>query len=336
VNIDKVGHELGVRYVLEGSVRKAGHQVRINAQLIDVDSGGHVWAERYDRDLEDIFNLQDEVSDQIVSALALKLTPVEQQQIRKRGTVNLNAYDTYLRGLEYAARFTYQTNETAREFFQKALDLDPGFAAAYAKLGWTYFIDWSMGWTKDRQCLDLAMTSARQALAADKSLSEAHCLMANVLVWQKKHDEAIRSYEQSLDLDPNNAEALTGMGDALTWAGRPAEAIPLIEEAMRLNPRYPVYYLFQLGHAYYLTYRYEEAIKTLQASLNRNPDFFPSGILLAAVYGEMDQKIFAQNAMQQVLKLVPKTALEDQARRLPYKDPANLKRIMDALAKAGF
>ena len=336
VKIETLGRELGVQYVLEGSIRRAGNAVRINAQLIDVNTGGHVWAERYDREMEDIFNLQDEVSEQIVSALALRLTPEEEQRIRKRATANLNAYDVYLRGLDFFARFTRETNRKARTLFQKAVDLDPGFAAAHAKLGWTYFSAWAMGWSKDPGVLDLAMASARESLSADSSLAQGYCLTASVLVWQKKHEEAIRFFKMSLALDPNYAGALDGMGDALNWAGRPAEAIPFIEEAMRLNPRYPAYYLFDLGHAYYLTYKYEPAIKAFTESLKRNPNFFPSRVLLAAIYGEMEQKVFAQKEMDALLKQVPRSALKDQAKRLPYKDPKTLKRVLAAVAKAGF
>ncbi len=333
VKISEVGKEFGVGYVLEGSVRKIGDQVRINAQLIDVKTINHLWAERYDRDLKDIFNLQDEVSKKIVSALALKLTEGEESRILKKATENMDAYDAYLRGMGYYSRFTQHFNGKARELYKRAIKLDPRFAEAHAAMGWTYVTDWFMGWTKDLASLEKARESAEIALSLDGNASKALCLLGNVLLWKKKHDEAIVAYEKSLALNPNYAEALSGMGDTLSWAGRPEEGIALIEEAISLNPNQEGYYQFFLGHAFYLTKRYNQAIAALQKSLNQNPDFFPSRIYLAAVYSEIDQMGFAKDEMDEVLKRVPEDSFDELHQKLPYKDPKTLKRVLDAIAK---
>lgn len=336
VKIAEVGRELNVGYMLEGSVRKVGDKVRINAQLIDVKTIDHVWAERYDRDLKDIFNLQDEVSQKIVAALALKLTAGEEARLLKKATDNLEAYDVYLRGIEFYSRFSQHFNEKARGLFKRAIKLDPRFADAHANVGWTYFNDWSMGWTQDTQALDRAYESAEIALSLDDNASKALCLLASVLLWKKKHDEAIAAYEKSLALNPNYAEALSGLGDTLAWAGRPEEGIPLIQEAISLNPGHLAFYQFFLGHAYFLTHRYEQALDALQKSLNQNPDFFPSRIILAAVYSEMDQIVLAQEEMAEVMQRITKGSFANLGQKLPYKDPKYLQRVLDALAKLGF
>jgi adenylate cyclase len=333
VKIKEVGKEFDVGYVLEGSVRKIGDQVRINAQLIDVKTINHVWADRYDRDLKDIFNLQDEVSQKIVSALALKLTKGEEARIFKKATKNMDAYDVYLRGMGFYSRFTHHFNEKSRELFKRAIKLDPKFAEAYAALGWTYVTDWFMGWTKDFYSLEQAQESAEIAISLDENATKALCLLGSVLLWKKKHDEAIEAYEKSLALNPNYAEALSGMGDTLAWAGRPKEGIPLIEEAISLDPRKVAYHQFFLGHAFFLTHRYNQAIEALQKSLNQNPDFFPSRIYLAAVYSEMDQVGFAKDEMDEVLKRVPGDSFDELHQKLPYKDPKMLKRVLDAIKK---
>ena len=336
VKVEKVAKEFGVNYVLEGSVRKEGEQVRINAQLIDAKTIDHVWADRYDRNLQDIFNLQNEVSQRIVSALKLKLTAKEETRISKKATENIAAYDIYLRGLEYAGRFTRLYNEKARELFERAIELDPRFADAYAAVGWTYFTDWSLGWTQDAVSLEQAYEAAEMALSLDQDASKALCLIGSVLLWRKKHDEAIEAFEKSLSLNPNYAEALSGLGDTLCWAGRPQEGIPLIEEAISLNPGDMVFHQFSLGHAFYLTHRYSRAIEAFQKSLNQNPAFFPSRLYLAAVYSETDQMVFAEKEMEKVAmqKQATKNAFEELGQKLPYKDPKMLQRVLDALAKA--
>ncbi|MEW5908380.1 MAG: adenylate/guanylate cyclase domain-containing protein [Thermodesulfobacteriota bacterium] len=335
VNIEEAGRDLGVRFILEGSVRKEGKKVRINAQLIDVKSGGHIWADRYDRDVEDIFDLQDEVSQKIVSALAVKLTAGEQERLLKKETANMDAYDAYLRGLEYQSRFTKESNHQARLNFEKATTLDPRFASAVARLGWTYFADWAMGWSLDPQSLETAMKKAQTAISINSSSGEAYCLKASVLTWEKRHDEAIQAHEKALSLNPNYVEALSGLGEALTWAGRPEEAISIIEEAIRLNPRHPVYYEFNLGHAFFLIRRYDKCIKALEASISINPDFYPSRIFMAAAYAEMGKTDEARSSLAPIMKHFTKDSLTTLGYRLPYKDPEMFQRIMNALSQAG-
>ncbi len=333
VKISEIAREFDVGYVLEGSVRKVGPEIRINAQLIDVNTVGHIWADRYDRRFEAIFDLQDEVCQKIVSALALKLTSGEEARLFKKSTENLEAYDVYLRGMELYARFTQSSNEKARAFFTRATRLDPRFAEAYAKMGWTHFNEWSMGWSQDPQSLDRAHEAAETALSLDEDAAKALCLLGSVLLWEKKHNDAVAAFEKSLKLEPSYADALSGLGDVLAWSGRPEDGIPLIQEAIRLNPAHRVYYMFYLGHAYFLTHRYSQALEALRKSLNQNPDFFPSRIMLAAVYSEMDQIVFGRQEMAEVLKRVSLKSFEAMEQKLPYKDPLVLQRVKTALSK---
>jgi adenylate cyclase len=285
-NVQEVGKELGVRYVLEGSVQKASDQVRIVAQLVDTTTGGHIWSERYDRPLKDIFALQDEIVQQIVTTLRLQLTLQEQGWLVRKHTNNLEAYDYYLRGREYGGRFTKEANAQARQMYEKAIALDPQYAEAYAWLGWTYWIEWVWRWSADPQNLERALALAQQAVTLDDSLPIAHSLLSNVYGLKQQYDQAIAEGERAIALDPNNADSYMLQAQALSLAGRPAEALRMMEQAMRLNPRYPPPYLVVLGWAYRLTGRYAEAIATLKELISRNPDFMTAYLFLTGSYAQ--------------------------------------------------
>jgi len=273
VKVNDIGKELGVRYVLEGSVRKAEDRVRITAQLVDTATGGHIWAERYDREFRDIFALQDEVTQEIVSVLTLKLTDQEKRQLTRKGLPsNLEAYDYYLRGLDYFYRYSKTSNEQAREMFEKAVALDSQYALAWCVLGYTHLLEWSLGWGVDPRCIDRAYDLAQKALALNDSLPDTHDLLGSIHLWRKQHDRAVSELRIAVSLDPNNAEWLAGLGGILLWAGRPEEAIDAILKAMKLNPMHPPYYLWSLGHAYLLIGRYDQAIASFKRVLIRNPE----------------------------------------------------------------
>src|SRR5207249_3707562 len=217
VKVQDVSKELGVRYVLEGSVRKADSQVRITAQLIDATTGGHLWSERYDRPLQDIFALQDEVVQKIVTTLKLQLTVQEQGILVRKTTDNLETYDYYLRGREYFGRYTQETNAQAQQMFEKALELDPQYAEAYAFLGWTYLAEWGLQWSQDLQALERALALTQQAVALDDSLPLAHSALGRVSLWKKQHDKAIAEVERAIALDPNDADGYAWLGETLSF-----------------------------------------------------------------------------------------------------------------------
>jgi adenylate cyclase len=320
---------------LEGSVRKADNQVRITVQLIDATTGGHLWSGRYDRPLKDIFALQDEVVQKIVTTLKLQLTVQEQGILVRKTTDNLAAYDYYLRGRAHFNRFTQEANAQARQMFEKALELDPQYAEAYAFLGSTYFREWSLQWSQDSQALEQALALAQRAVALDDSLAQAHVTLGTVYLWKKQYNQAIAEAERAIALDSNFAEAYTWLGEALRRVGRPEEALGLVEKAMRLNPHYPPFYLFQLGEAYRFTGRYEEAIAAYKRVLTHNSNFLLAHLGLAVIYSELGREEEARAEAAEVLRINPKYSLERLRQMSPYKDPAEVERMVAALRKAG-
>jgi TolB-like protein len=335
VKIAEVGRELGVKYVLEGSVRKANGRIRITAQLVDAATEGHLWAERYDRELKDIFALQDEVAQKIVAALAVRLTEDEQERLVRRGTDSLEAYDYTLRGSDYFLSFTKEANDKARKMFEKAIALDPEYALAHSLVGWTYWTEWTFGWSQDPQSLDRAFELALRAVSLDDSLPEAHSLLGKVHLWKGRHELAIAELEKTIALNPNYADGLAGLGEILYFAGRPEEAIALVKKAMRLNPRYPVWYLLNLGHAHFLAGRYEEAIAVLERVLNRNPNVWPAHVYITASYVELGREEEARAQAEKLLKIHPHFSMESAEQKVPYKDQGVLERLGDSLRKAG-
>jgi adenylate cyclase len=298
-NVHDIGKELGVRYVLEGSVQRANDQVRIVAQLIDTTTGGHIWAERYDHPLKDIFALQDEIVQKIVTTLKLQLTLMEQGYFVRKRTDNLEAYDAFLRGQEHYWQFTKEANAQARQLFEKAVALDPQYAEAYAWLGWTYWTEWIFRWSVDPQILERAFELAQRAIALDDSLPLAHSLLGQVYAQKQQYEQAITEGERAIALDPNNADSYAFQAQALYFAGRPEETLRMVTQAMRLNPHSPPFYLFELGGAYRLTGRYAEAAATLKELISQSPNFPPAHFHLAASY--VQQWAFQQSTDAQTL-----------------------------------
>jgi adenylate cyclase len=284
VKVQDVGREMGVRYVLEGSVLKADGQVRITAQLIDATTGYHLWSERYDRPLQHILTLQDEIVQKIVTTLKLQLTLQEQGYIVRKHTDNLEAYDTFLRGWEYFWRTTKEGNAQARQLYEKALTLDPQYADAYVVLGVTYLVEWIWRWSADHQTLERALALAQKAIALDDSLPGAHSLLSQVYAQKQQYDQAIVEGERAIALDPNNAESYDRQAAVLNFAGRPEEALPMLEQAMRLNPHYPPFYVGDLGWTYSLTGQYTEAVATLKEAISRSPNLMVYHVILADSY----------------------------------------------------
>jgi adenylate cyclase len=305
-NVEDVGKELGVRYVLEGSVQKASDQVRIVAQLIDATTGGHIWSERYDRPLKDIFALQDEIVQRIVATLKLQLTLQEQGWVVRKHTDNPEAYDFYLRGREYIGRNTKESIAQARQMFEKAFALDPQYAEAQARLGVTYYREWVWRWSADPQTLEHGLALAQKAVALDDSLPIAHSILSLCYAQKQQYDQAIAEGERAIALDPNNADSYASQAEVLNSAGRSEDALRRIEQAMRLNPRYPAFYLLELGWAYRLEGRYAEAVSTLKEAVSRNPTHVGVNLNLAASY--IQQWISQQSPDSQALAQALATA----------------------------
>ena len=335
VDVRAVAKDLGVRYVLEGSARRAGDRTRINAQLLDATTGVHLWSERYDREVGDIFALQDEVTQRIVAALHVKLSEQEGRALVHAPTDNIEAYDHYLRGSQFISRATKESMVSARQMFKRALELDPNYAGAYASMGSTHWFDWIFQWRKGPESLMRSFELAQKALALDDSLAMAHRNMGQVLIWQKRNEDAIAAVERAIGLEPNQAYSHTWLAFVLNFSGRPAEAIESVQKAMRLNPKDPFFQLFTLGFAYSLTGQYDEAIATLKRSMSRHPQFLPNHTELTFAYAQLGRSKEAKAQAAEILRLNPKFSLETWAKRLPFNDPSVLEGHVNALRDAG-
>jgi TolB-like protein/class 3 adenylate cyclase len=334
--VQDVGRELGVRYVLEGSVRRSDDRVRITAQLVDATRGQHLWSERYDRPPRDLFALQDEITQQIVSNLNAEVMQAELERVRRTPTENLTAYDYYLRGIEYRNRLTKEANVQARQMVEKAIELDPQFAMAYAFLGWNYYLEWIWQWSPDPQALGQASALAQKAIASDDSLADAHTLLGIVHLYKnRQYEQAIAEGERAIVLNLNYAFGYFALAETMNFAGKPEEAMGLAEKAMRLDPRWREWYVYEVGLACYLTRRYEEAITALKSALARYPNHLGAHRHLAAVYSALGREEEARAETAEVLRISPNYSLESARQRLPFKDPAILERQLAALRKTG-
>jgi adenylate cyclase len=336
VHIGEVGKSLGVRYVLEGSVRKSGRRVRVTAQLIDATTGGHLWAERFDRDLTDIFEVQDDVTTHIVSALALNLNAGDRQSIAAEQTDNLEAYDSFLRGRELWFRTTKDANREAGTLLRRAIELDPRFAPAYAFLGGSYVIDYANGWSASpAQALEEAEKAARHAVHLDEHQPYALWALALVCLWVRRYEEAIGAAEKVIAFNPNFAEGHTALGFILHHVGRSEEALKCHERAAALNPISPAAWLHFRAQALYQLGRYPEAVGLLKRRIVRDPETDASRVLLAACYGQMSMIEEAREAWREALHVNPAYSLEQRRKVLPYKNPDDFERVVEGLRKAG-
>ena len=336
VKMQQVAQELGVRYVLEGSVQRSGNQVRITAQLNDALKGHHLWAEKYDRKIGEIFALQDEITERVATALEVKLTEGEQARMWRRKADNPKAYEYFLRGLEIYRSFTKEDNAQARKLWEKAAELDPNYAQAWLQIGWTHYRDGRFGWTDTpAKSISQAEDLAQKTLTLDDSMPEAYSLLSVVFMARRQNDKAVAYGEKALALAPNLADLTATIGVTYLYSGRPEEAIELVKKAMRLSPYYPAWYLPVLGLAYRLTGQYEEAIATMEKWPPRDPRSMLPHMILAFTYVEAGRKEDAHAAVAEVLKRNPKASIKGYAKMIPYKDPAEIERVLESLRKAG-
>ena len=287
VKVGDVGRDLGVRYVLEGSVQRAGDRVRITAQLVDAATGYHLWAERYDREVRDIFAVQDDVTQRIVGALAVRLTERERGGLRRVPTGNAEAYDLALRARDVLRRTTRESNAEARRLFMQASDLDPGFAGAYVGLGWAHLQTWQLLWSTDPESLERARELAERAIKLDDTLARCSSLARPDPSVEEGARHGHRSGGAGHRGRSQRRRWVRDAGRGLGWAGRPEESLRYIRQAMRLNPHYPFFYLWTLGHAHYLAGNRQAAIDVFRKLLEENPNFGPAHAYLAASLSEM-------------------------------------------------
>jgi len=337
VNSQQVGKELGVRYILEGSVQKAADRVRITAQLIDATTGYHLWSENYDRDLSDIFALQDEITLKIIDALQIKLTWGEQARLWEKGaTTSIQAFDKYVKGLECFLRTNEKDNKHARHFFKETINIDKGFALAYIMLGYTHLMDLIYRWSKSPiESFEHAEKSVEKALALNDSIDLAHCLLGHIYLYKRQYDEAIKAGERAIELNPNGAEAHAQVSWILVCSDRIESAIKLIKRAFRLNPIPQPYYYVNLAMAYRYNGQYEKAIDVCEKALSGNPDLLIPYLILAASYSSLNRSGEARKAVEKILRIHPPFTLERHSNTVPFKNQEKLKEYINALGKAG-
>jgi adenylate cyclase len=335
VNLRQVGRELGVRYVLEGSVRKGGNQVRITAQLIDAESGHHLWANRFDRKLEDIFAIQDEITEEIVTALDIKLLSGEQALVWRKSLKNPEARDLYYRGREKFNRFTKEAMAEARQLSEQVIELEPDSPLGYALTAGVLTVEVWGGWSKTpTQSLKYAAELSQKAIVLDDTNPDAHAQLGLVYLVNRQFEEAIAEAERAVALSPSGALVAGRAAVIHVHSGMPKEAIVLAKQAIRLNPVPPPFIFNILGVSYRESGQYKEAIAILKEGIARHPEWL-SHYALVTVYCATEQYEEARAEAEEILKIDPLFSLEQHTMRLPYKDPAVNERLLADLRKAG-
>jgi len=334
VKVKDVSRDLGVRYVLEGSVQKVADKVRINAQLIDASTNHHLWAERYDRDLIDLFKLQDELVQTIVTKMAIRIDETERARTMRKDTDNLQAYDYLLRGWEYFYQNTREGNKDARLMFQRAIEIDSRYSSAYAALAWSYLNDFYYGWTMfPDKSLQRTHDLAKKALSMEESNALAHSALGSIYLRRRQYDLAMSELQRAIELNPNDTHSQRQLGSVMLYSGRMDEAIYWIESALRLNPNLSLGAFMLLGQAYYLSGRYEDAITILKKGLAKNQDFMGHDIMLAAAYAQAGYTEEAKRSAAKVLRLDPFFELDSYG--TVFRNSEDRAQIVQGLRKAG-
>ena len=341
VDVKQVSREQGVRYVLEGSVRKGGNRVRVTAQLIDATTGLHIWAERYDRNLEDIFDVQDKITREIVVALDVKLREGEQHRVWSSGTANLEAWECVRLATDAALGGATEAQQRARELLDRAIALDPCYAIAWAMRGWLHFNEADVGGgIGDQARFEKAQSAAfrcgERALELDAECAEAYGMLALTHLNAREHDKAMEMSEKAIALSPNGAEILGGVVSAvMTKSGQSERAVELVKQAMRLSPFYRPGLLRALGMAYRLSGRLEEAVACYRESLKRETGYLSAYVNLASMLGELGRLDEAREAARDVLRQEPRFSIKAYTGGLSYRNLADVERIAEGLRRAG-
>jgi adenylate cyclase len=334
VKIRQVAEELGVRYVLEGSVQKTEDRVRVTAQLIDATTGHHLWAERYGRDLKDIFALQDEITMKVVDGLDIKLTSGEQTRLREK---QIKSLDARLKWSELMSAWNKGTKEgyiRHGQLAQEIINMEPESPGGYSSLGWNYWRR-AMHGISPRENIKTAFELAQKALSLDESNPFSYALLNAVYLAIRKHEKAIAAGKRSVALDPNGAFNHGMLGMTLSFAGRPDEALYHVKQGIRLDPFPEYWYFYHLGRCYLMKGQYEKALTAYKKALHLNPDTLINHLALAITYTLLDRQEEAEAAAKKVLEINPNFSIERVSKSVPYKNQADMKLIADAMHKAG-
>jgi len=334
VNVQQFARELGVQYVVEGSVRKAGRRVRITVQLIDAETDRHLWAERYDRDLEDIFAIQDEVTMAIVAILPGRVEAAARDRAARKTTDNMAAYECVLTGKVLHHRSNREDNAKAQQLFDRAIELDPNYAHAHAWKACVLGQTWVYNWCESRlETQQRIVASLKTALALDDNDSDVHRVLAAINVIQENFDEAVYHQRRALGLNPNDDLVVVQQGEILTWLGQPEEGIEWIEKAMRLNPYHPERFWSHLARACFSARRYRDAIDALKCIAAPDP---LQRALGAGCLAQLGDAAAADEQRRATLAAAPALTIAEVLASLHYKDPAHREHHRESLERAGF
>ena len=335
IRVNEIGQALGVRYLLEGSVRRDDKQWRIAAQIIDTQTEKRVWAEHYDRSLEDVPYYQDSIAQEIASTVASSVSLADARRIANQSTEYLSAREMVLRARADSFRAaTKPSTIEARDLALRAIAIDPNLATAHVELGRTYYRAFAIQW-EGSEALDKALLSARRAISLDQTSADAYELLGRVYLRRRQYEAALATLQKTISLNPNRAASYASLADTLTFIGRANEAVPLLEKAMQLDPFYPPRVDMYLGRALYFIGRFDQAALALETCVARASGFRPCYMYVAAVYAELGRSEDAQGAVEKLLELAPNFSISGSVlNHLPYTD-APMRRYTESLRKAG-
>jgi adenylate cyclase len=338
VDVKLVARELSVRYIVEGSVRRSGARVRVTAQLVDADTGNHLWASRYDRELTDVLIVQDEIARAVTQAVTPAVEDAEQRRVLRKPPESLVAWEAYQRGLWHASKESVDENGLARAFFEQAIVLDPAFASAYSELAWTYHADGSTYASRPyRDAMQLAIRTAESALKIDPSDAEAHAAIGAALINLSDFPSATFHFQRALAVNPNSARAYRGLAAPFLFRGQPARGREMLDAALRLNPRgeTAARVRAQIALSYYLERNYSAAVTAAKQAIAEHPHHPWAHRCLAASLGQLGDKE-ATTALKKAVEVSPESFQFFARKRRPYERPEDHQHMIDGLRKAGW
>jgi TolB-like protein/DNA-binding winged helix-turn-helix (wHTH) protein len=336
VSPEEIGADLNVGFVLKGSIRRLGDELRVNAQLVNTRTGFNVWAQRYDSKAIEMFEVQDKLTESIVKALAVKLTLEERQRVTHRVTDSLKAYDFFQEGQRISKAYTKQSNEQAREMYRKAIELDPGYGRAYGAQAVTLAFDFQRGWTDSPVAtLDRALELAKKAVELNETTPQTHWALGFVYLWRKEYQKADEAVENAIAIAPNYADGYGLLSLIKSFHGQPEKAIELNDRAIRLNPYYTFEYLMSYGIAYFALGKYDAAIEKLEQAQARNMNAVQVKMLLVANYVEAGRQDDAEWEVSEIQILNPTATISELKKVMPFAKPEIMHAFLEGLRKAG-
>lgn len=335
-DIRKIADSLGVQYVLEGSVRRTADRLRVNIHLIDATRNIYLWSEKFDREVRQVFDVQDDITRKIIDTLAIKLTEEEKRRTARRYTTNTSAYDDFLQGQAHYILRTREDNQLAREFFQRAIIRDASFARAYSAMALTYVAEYRYDWGKSTTAsLDKALELAIKSVRLDNELPQAHWVLGYVHVFRQQYDKAEKAASRAVELDPNYADSYLTLAICHIHSGSPENALHLVKKAMLLNPQYPAPYASVLGQAHFFMKQYNLSVPALREAIRRNENLLTAHLFLIVALSKMDQAEEARWVADNLRAMAPEITAKRFTTVLPVKNADTLADMRQHLERAG-